>query len=241
MIILRNISIIAILLLFNKICFSQETDYIELFTSEWVQTSKLKNVKYLQNVIAINDSIFEVKTFNSQGKLLMDGTFSSLKPLIPNGKFAFHGINNKYNDCYGTYAHGELVGTWTIYNSDNIRYINYDSIYEVFKCDESTYDILINRDEMAYFWDGDPAVKFREFINEERFYPPFEELYSIEGTVIVGFAINERGILCNPHIIRNVNPNFDKEALRVILNSPKWSPTKEECDPFTFPVWFKKE
>lgn len=57
---------------------------------------------------------------------------------------------------------------------------------------------------------------------------PFEaRRRGIEGTVIVVFEIHPDGLIKNVEILRGIGGGADQEALRVVMNSPKWEPGKQ--------------
>ena len=58
-------------------------------------------------------------------------------------------------------------------------------------------------------------------------YPPIAQENGIEGTVTVQFVIDETGKISNAKVLKPVDPILDKEALRVVLNAPKWTPGKQ--------------
>ena len=45
--------------------------------------------------------------------------------------------------------------------------------------------------------------------------------------VIVQFIIDERGNISKPIILRSINPELDKEALRIVSLMPQWKPQAE--------------
>ena len=46
----------------------------------------------------------------------------------------------------------------------------------------------------------------------------------IQGNVLVGFVIDEKGKITDVHVIRGVDELLDDEAVRVISASPSWKP-----------------
>jgi TonB family protein len=57
---------------------------------------------------------------------------------------------------------------------------------------------------------------FQEFIAKNVRYPKEAENANIEGGVIVGYEINDNGMVQNPHIIKGLGYGCDEEAIRVI-------------------------
>jgi TonB family protein len=60
--------------------------------------------------------------------------------------------------------------------------------------------------------------------------------------VIVQFIIDERGNISKPIILRSINPELDKEALRIVSLMPQWKPGRQngkaERVRYTLPIIF---
>jgi protein TonB len=89
---------------------------------------------------------------------------------------------------------------------------------------------------------GGGKEKFREYIAQNLRYPPIAAENGISGRVFVQFAVNSKGEVVDVVVVRGVDPALDKEAVRVVKSSPKWSPGKQRGRPvkvqFTFPIVF---
>ena len=63
--------------------------------------------------------------------------------------------------------------------------------------------------------------------------------------VIVQFIIDERGNISKPIILRSINPELDKEALRIVSLMPQWKPGMQKGEPvsvkFTVPIVFRNQ
>jgi protein TonB len=116
-----------------------------------------------------------------------------------------------------------------------LSYVNEEK--EIFEEDE----IFTIVEEMPTFSGGDSS-NFREYISKNLKYPQSASENGIQGRVFVGFVVERDGSVSNVKIIRGVDPQLDKEAVRVIQSSPKWNPGKQRGIPvrvtFTFPVVF---
>lgn len=55
-------------------------------------------------------------------------------------------------------------------------------------------------------------------------YPTKAIENKIQGRVIVQFVVNKDGSISGAKIVRSVDPDLDKEALRVINSMPQWKP-----------------
>lgn len=90
---------------------------------------------------------------------------------------------------------------------------------------------------------GQNSDAFRLYIQQNLRYPIIAQENGISGRVFVQFDINGKGELTNVMVVRGVDPSLDKEAVRAIKTSPKWSPGKQRGRPvnvrFTFPVVFQ--
>jgi len=97
-------------------------------------------------------------------------------------------------------------------------------------------------EDMPTFNGGDPAIEFRKYIAQNLEYPEIAAENGISGRVIVQFAINSTGNVVDAVVVRSVDPALDKEAIRVVMNSPKWTPGRQRGKAvkvlFTFPINF---
>ena len=64
-----------------------------------------------------------------------------------------------------------------------------------------------------------------------------------QGRVRLQFTVGADGIVSNVKVLRGVDPALDKEAVRVVSSSPKWTPGKQRDRnvkvTYTFPVIFQ--
>ena len=62
----------------------------------------------------------------------------------------------------------------------------------------------------------------------KRKYPKGKPVYpceqGISGRVIVSFVINENGQVTDPEVLRRVDKDLDKEAIRIIKSMSRWIP-----------------
>ena len=97
-------------------------------------------------------------------------------------------------------------------------------------------------EDMPTFNGGDPATEFRKYIGQNLRYPEIAAENGISGRVIVQFAVSKYGNVVDAVVVRSVDPALDKEAVRVVMSSPKWAPGKQRGKAvkvlFTFPINF---
>jgi protein TonB len=75
-------------------------------------------------------------------------------------------------------------------------------------------------DEMPVFKGGDVAII--DFVKNNTKYPESPKLKGIQGKVIVRFAVEADGSIDKVSVLKGVDPDLDKEALRVVGTMPKF-------------------
>ena len=70
----------------------------------------------------------------------------------------------------------------------------------------------------------DPKVFLEQWVYKYVKYPQAAVDRGIQGNVLVGFVIDEKGKITDVHVIRGVDELLDDEAVRVISASPSWKP-----------------
>ncbi len=83
---------------------------------------------------------------------------------------------------------------------------------------------------------------FRQWIAENLRYPQIAAENGIQGRVFVQFVVNTDGRVSDATVVRGVDPSLDREAVRVVMASPPWTPGRQRGEPvrvaFTFPINF---
>lgn len=108
--------------------------------------------------------------------------------------------------------------------------------------EEAADEVFFIVEDMPKFKGGD-LNDFRVYVQKRIRYPDIAQENGIQGRVFVQFAVDAKGEVVNAVVIRGVDPALDKEALRVVKSSPKWTPGKQRGRPvkvqFTFPITFQ--
>ncbi len=89
-------------------------------------------------------------------------------------------------------------------------------------------------EEMPIFPGGETALL--AFISEHTQYPEVAKENNIQGKVIVRFCVTSKGGVDKVEILKGVDPELDKEAIRVVKTLPAFRPGKQGGKPV--PVWF---
>ena len=89
-------------------------------------------------------------------------------------------------------------------------------------------------EEMPMFPGGDAALL--TYIAENTQYPEVAKENNIQGKVIVRFCVTSKGGVNQVSILKGVDPELDKEAIRVVQTLPTFKPGKQGGKPV--PVWY---
>lgn len=90
---------------------------------------------------------------------------------------------------------------------------------------------------------GGDANKFSKWVNQRLVYPELAKENDVQGRVTLQFTVEKDGSITNIKVLRSVDPALDKEAVRVVSMSPRWTPAKDHGRlvrvTYTFPVIFQ--
>ena len=97
-------------------------------------------------------------------------------------------------------------------------------------------------EEKPKFQGGDQNT-FSQWVNKQIKYPDAAIENGIQGKVMVQFTVDKDGYVRNLSVVKKVDPELDREALRVVSASPRWTPGKQRTKTvpvvFVFPVNFQ--
>ncbi|MBR5014825.1 MAG: TonB family protein [Bacteroidales bacterium] len=93
-------------------------------------------------------------------------------------------------------------------------------------------------------FNGGNANEFSKWVAANMKYPEKCRQSKVQGRVTLQFIISATGEVTDVKVLRGVNEDLDKEALRVVSASPRWTPGKDKNGNivpviFTFPVLFQ--
>ena len=97
-------------------------------------------------------------------------------------------------------------------------------------------------EEKPKFQGGD-ANAFSAWVAKNLNYPEIAKENGVQGRVMLQFTVNPNGSISDVKVLRGVDPSLDKEAVRVVSSSPKWTPGRQRDRAvkvtYTFPVIFQ--
>lgn len=77
-------------------------------------------------------------------------------------------------------------------------------------------------EQMPSFPGGD--VAFLHFLNANIRYPDAARDFNVEGKVVLQFVVDAAGCVVDPVVVKGIGMGCDKEAVRVLRESPIWEP-----------------
>ncbi|MBQ3364303.1 MAG: TonB family protein [Muribaculaceae bacterium] len=114
--------------------------------------------------------------------------------------------------------------------------------------DETVY-ISTDVEQMPQFPGGEVALM--KYIDSHINYPPEAAKNNVKGKVVVQFVVKKDGSIGEVKVLRSVDKDLDKEAIRVVKSLPKFTPGRQpkftHCSQkgqavnvwYTLPVTFK--
>ena len=104
--------------------------------------------------------------------------------------------------------------------------------------DNTIHDVV---DQMPRYPGGDQKLK--DYIKSHINYPEQAAELGIKGTVICQFVVEKDGSLSDIRIVRPIDPQLDREAIRVVKSMDKWLPGIQDHEKvrvkYTLPVKFE--
>ena len=97
-------------------------------------------------------------------------------------------------------------------------------------------------EEKPKFMGGDENT-FNAWVLSNIEYPEVAKENGVQGRVTLTFVVNTDGRVIDVQVIRGVDPALDKEAVRAVSASPRWTPGRQRDKPvkvrYNFPVVFQ--
>jgi len=119
-----------------------------------------------------------------------------------------------------------------IQNEEVVEFV--EEIKEEVQEEEPEPEPFIVVEEMPMFPGGDQALLL--YIAEHTNYPEVAKENNIQGKVIVRFCVTSKGTISQVSVLKSVDPELDKEAIRVVESLPAFKPGKQGGQPV--PVWY---
>ena len=122
-----------------------------------------------------------------------------------------------------------------------VEIIDYVDEVEEEVVEEETIPFMFVEEKPKF--NGGDANEFSKWVGRNLVYPEIAKENGVSGRVMLQFTINPDGSLSNIVVLRGVDESLDKEAVRVVSQSPKWTPGRQRDRAvkvsYTFPVIFQ--
>ena len=119
-----------------------------------------------------------------------------------------------------------------------------EPVYEVTVTDEPEEEVVDFSlvEVKPVFNDGD-VNSFPLWVNKKLQYPEEARENKVEGRVTLQFTVDTDGSVKDVKVVKGVDPILDSEAVKVVSQSPKWTPAMQNGKPvrvhYIIPVIFK--
>ena len=133
----------------------------------------------------------------------------------------------------------------TVLNTDDTDFVieQRDYVEEVVEEVVEEEEVPFQLVEVKPSFQGGDANDFSKWVAQHLEYPESAKENGVQGRVMLQFTIGTDGKVGNIKVLRGVDPLLDKEAVRVVSMSPKWTPGKQRDRAakvtYTFPVIFQ--
>ena len=106
---------------------------------------------------------------------------------------------------------------------------------------EKKEEIFKSVEQMPQFPGGEAALM--KYLQSHINYPPMAAENNVQGRVVVQFVVDKTGKVGEVKVVRSVDKDLDKEAVRVCKSLPKFTPGRQNGQAvsvwYTLPVTFK--
>ena len=127
---------------------------------------------------------------------------------------------------------------FTAYDVESVTIQKVAVVEEVIDDDEP----FVKVEQMPSFMGGD-LMTFRNWVMKQVRYPQVAIENNITGRVLLTFVIEKDGRLSNVKVLQNPHESLSNEAVRIIKESPMWTPGKQRGQAvrvkYTLPVEFR--
>ncbi len=144
----------------------------------------------------------------------------------------------------GTYCFDDTGETVTIkepLEEPEPTFGRYDLVVEKPKRNED--DIFKSVEQMPQFVGVGGEAALMKYIDSHIQYPPEAVKNNIQGRVILQFVVDKTGEIGEVKVVRSVDKDLDKEAVRIVKTLPKFIPGRQNGQAvavwYTLPVTFK--
>lgn len=190
------------------------------------------------------DSCVLIKEFSNDGNVRMTGKWKSLESKTKDGRFTYFNDSMK-PIVIGTYSNDMPIGVWQYFdnNGNILNQLNYSKVLNFMVNQEKVEGFYFLTDKLPEF-KTDNYNNFSDYLMDNIIFPINAIKENVNENVAVSFIINTEGRLVNAEIVKGQNLDLNMEILRVLIESPQWTPGKDKKGiakniKFTYPIRFQ--
>jgi periplasmic protein TonB len=207
----------------------EETFYA--LDKDWKGTV-IEKAAYLLRSYKLNDTCWHWDTYQIYGPLVSVEHFKDKDGAIPHGKFIYYNKSGR-QDSSVEFKDGLRDGDTDFYNDTGAvtfvkKYIrgNLYKVIDVQKENASKKDTTVANpvEKESEFKGG--ISSWARYLNKNLTYPVRAINNNAQGKVVLRFVVDTAGLASDIEIVQSVEFSLDEEALRIIKQSPPWTPAE---------------
>jgi periplasmic protein TonB len=220
-----------------KFCVAQQNTIVS-YTNENGEPVKEKKASFLIQKRKLNDTLWEFHTYEIYGSMIKSFYTKDEQGLIKNG--SYYSKINTGGDTVGYFTNNEKDKEWRIRTPSYrlLKKLEYDKGVLIIEkdsteakaeiqrnktTDSSKRNIVFTKVEIESDFKGGQNA-WASYLGKNLHYPERALKNRIQGTVIIQFIVNTKGKVEDVTVVKSVEYSLDQEALRIIQESPDWSP-----------------
>ena len=204
---------------------------------EFVQTMLERGIANSENYVLLNDNDdyqHLLKEFDFQGNSeeVDDEQVKTFGSAVNADMVCYVGINSSKKDTIITYIYNmidmsssEIPKAESIIRKNGGPTLESSMINIAQKFFGNEFSVNVIDKEKAKFKGGDEN-DFAKWVARNMKYPRDARDKGITGRVICSFVVDTDGKVIEVEVVRSAHPLLDKEAVRVVSSSPKWTPAE---------------
>jgi TonB family protein len=239
---MKLLKLLLVFMIITKFSFAQQDTVF--FDKNWNECSSQGAMYY--RLFSKEDGMLYINDYYGNGKLQMKAQISENGLNKKNGKCCFYAENGKM-ESKGIYQNNTKIGIWTIYDkqgndSSLVEYFIGEPRKEIKTTDEYLKnETFISVEVMPEFPGGQEAMF--KYLQKSLKYPYSAKKENLQGTVYIGFVINQFGAVEDVKVARGVRYDLDETAKKVVEEMPTWKPGTQNDKAvkvaYTLPIKFK--
>ena len=233
-----------LLVLITLSASAQNKGKLFFYDGDW-KPAKYKTALFYIEKTKVNDTCYEWNYYAAGRPRLLSAQFNDEKAKTLHGRYINY-RSDGYPDSIGTYAHGKRHGEWDVLASNNrllkrLQYVNDQIVSEKDSAtvnkenDEKLQKYKPTAGEGYAFIRVEIESEFpggikawQTYLTKNLSYPQGAIDRDAEGMVAIRFIVDKVGKIMSAEIYKSIDYYLDQEALRMIVNSPDWTPAIQD-------------